>query len=234
MSWAVKRFYTSAEVRTQADGFVVTLDGRPVRTPEGAPLVLPSRDLARAIADEWAAQQDRVRPDAMPLSRLAVAAIDAVEKDREAAVERMLAYAETDLLCYRADGPADLVARQESAWRPLLDWVNNACGASFAVTSGVMPVVQSPGARLALRAALEPFDAMEIAALTSATQAMGSIILALALASGCIDADEAFAAAMLDELFQAERWGEDAEATARRQALRREIEAAATFLSLVN
>lgn len=233
MNWKVKRFYTSVDVRMEAGGYAVTLDGRPLRTPEGAPLRLPTRDLARAIADEWAAQQDRVLPETMPLARLAIAAIDGVGGDREAALQRMLAYAETDLLCYRADGPADLVARQEACWRPLLDWIRGACGASFKVTSGVMPVSQSPTTALALRAALEPFDGMEIAALVSATTATGSIILALALAAGCVDAEEAFAAAMLDETYQAERWGEDAEAETRRQAIRREIEAAATFLSLV-
>jgi chaperone required for assembly of F1-ATPase len=230
----VKRFYAAVDVRAQEDGFVVTLDGRPVRTPTGAPLLLPTRDLATAIAEEWAAQKDRVQPESMPLARLAVAAIEGVGRDREAAIERMLAYAETDLLCYRAQGPADLVARQEASWRPLLDWVNGACGASFTVTSGVMPVAQSPATALALRAALEPFDGMEIAALASATAATGSIILALALAAGCVDAEEAFAASMVDEMYQAEQWGEDAEAETRRQGLRREIQAAATFMQLAH
>ena len=229
----VKRFYAAVDVRAQESGFVVTLDGRPVRTPLGASLVVPTRGLAGAIAGEWAAQQDRVRPETMPLARLAIAAIEGLGSDREAAVERMLAYAETDLLCYRAHGPADLVARQEASWRPLLDWIKGACGVPFVVTSGVMPVAQSPTTLLALRAALEPFDKTEVAALASATVATGSIILALALAAGCVDADEAFAASMVDEMFQAERWGEDAEAVARRRTLHREIQAAATFLDLV-
>lgn len=233
MNWRVKRFYSAVDVRAQDGGFAVTLDGRPVRTPSGAPLRVPTRGLARAIADEWAAQQDKVRPETMPLARLAVAAIEGMGSDREAAIERMLSYAETDLLCYRAESPADLAARQEAVWRPLLDWANGACGVPFAVTSGVMPVVQPPTTALALRAALEPFDETEIAALASATVATGSIVLALALAAGCLDADEAFAASMVDEMFQVERWGEDAEAAARRQALHREIRAAATFLDLV-
>lgn len=233
MNWAVKRFYAAADIRPVEDGFAITLDGRIVKTPDGARLVVPTHDLAGAIAAEWAAQEKTVRPDTMPLARLAVAAIDQVCRDRRAVVDHLLAYIGTDLVCYRADSPADLVARQEAAWRPLLDWTNAACGASFVVTTGVMPVAQPPATKLALEAAIEPFDDMEIAALASTTKATGSVVVAMALAAGCIDAEEAFAAAMVDELFQMERWGEDAEAAARRQILRREIRAAARFFDLV-
>lgn len=233
MNWAVKRFYAAADVRAVEDGFAITLDGRIVKTPDGARLVVPTHDLAVAISGEWAAQEKTVRPDTMPLARLAVAAIDLVRPDRQAIVDRLLGYVGTDLVCYRAESPADLAIRQEAVWRPLLVWVNAACGASFVVTTGVMPVAQPPATKRALGAAIEPFDDMEIGALANATAATGSLVIALALAAGCVDAEEAFAAAMVDELFQAERWGEDAEAEARRQALRREIQAAARFFDLV-
>lgn len=233
MNWAVKRFYAAADVRAVEDGFAITLDGRIVKTPHGARLVVPTHDLAVAIAGEWAVQEKTVRPDTMPLARLAVAAIDLVRPDRQAIVDRLLGYVGTDLVCYRAESPADLATRQEAAWRPLLVWANAACGASFIVTTGVMPVAQPPATKRALGAAIEPFDDMEIAALASATAATGSLVIALAVAAGCVDAEEAFTAAMVDELFQAERWGEDAEAEARRQALRREIQAAARFFDLV-
>lgn len=233
MNWAVKRFYAAADIGAVEDGFAVTLDGRIVKTPDGARLVVPTHALAEAIAGEWAAQEKTVRPDTMPLARLAVAAIDQVRPNRQGVVDRLLAYIGTDLVCYRADSPADLVARQEAAWRPLLDWMNGACGASFVVTTGVMPAAQPPATTLALEAAIDPFDDMEIAALAGATKATGSLVVALALAAGCIDGEEAFAASMVDELFQAERWGEDAEAAARRRVLHREIHAAARFFDLV-
>lgn len=233
MNWAVKRFYTAADVRAVEDGFAVILDGRIVKTPDDARLVLPTRELAAAIAEEWTAQDKTVRPDTMPLARLAVAAIDQVRPDREAVVGRILAYAGTDLVCYRAEAPADLAARQEAAWRPLLEWVNGACGASFVVTRGVMPVAQPSATAVALQAAVAPFDDMEIAALASATAATGSLVIALALAAGCVDAEDAFAASLVDEMFQAERWGDDAEAAGRRRILRREIRAAGRFFDLV-
>lgn len=233
MNWAVKRFYAAADARAVEDGFAITLDGRIVKTPDDARLVVPTHDLAVAIAGEWAAQEKTVRPNTMPLARIAVAAIDQVRPDRRVIVDRLLAYVGTDLVCYRAESPADLAARQEAAWRPLLDWTNAACGASFVVTTGIMPVAQPSATKRALDAAIEPFDDMEIAALASATSATGSLVVALALGAGCVDAEEAFAAAMVDELFQEERWGEDAESAARRQALRREIHAAARFFDLV-
>jgi len=233
VNWAVKRFYATADVRAVEDGFAITLDGRNVKTPDGARLVVPTHDLAVAIAEEWAAQEKTVRPDTMPLARLAVAAIDQVRPDRQAMIDRLLAYVGTDLVCYRAESPADLAARQEAAWRPLLEWTNAACGASFVVTTGVIPVAQPPATKRALHAAIEPFDDMEIAALASAAAVTGSLVVALALAAGCVDAEEAFAAAMVDELFQVERWGDDAEAAARRRALHREIQAAARFFDLV-
>jgi len=233
VNWSVKRFYKAVDVRAVEDGFAVTLDGRIVKTPEGARLVVPTRDLAAAIAGEWAVQEKTVRPETMPLARLAVAAIDQVRPRREAVLDRILAYAGTDLVCYRAEAPAELAARQEAAWRPFLDWVNDACGASFVVTRGVMPVAQPAATAEALRTAVAPFDDMEIAALAGATAAAGSLVIALALVAGCVDADDAFAASQVDELFQAERWGEDAGAAARREALRGEIRAAARFFDLV-
>lgn len=232
MEWTARRIYESVEVRGAEGGFAVTLDGRPVRTPTGHPLRLPTRALAQAIADEWAAQEETVRPPTMPLSQLAVTWIDKVTEGRAATVEAVARYAETDLLCYRAEEPDDLVDAQDAAWRPLLDWAASDLGARLTVTTGIVPVAQPEEAVAALRAAVEALDDVALTALSGAAAAAGSVVVGLALIAGRIDAAEAFAASQVDETHQAGRWGEDAEAADRRTRIRGDIEAAARFLAL--
>ena len=227
-----KRFYERAAVVEGDGGFTVTLDGRPALTPRGAPLTLPARPLAEAVAAEWAAQDGDVLPLAMPLTGLANSAVDGVTADRRGAVEHTAAYAATDLLCYRAGNPPELARRQHGEWQPLLDWAERHHGAALAVTEGIAPIDQPPAALAALRRAVEALDDMELAALASLTAACGSLVVALAVAAGRLGAGEAYALSQLDETYQIEKWGADAEAVARRDRLCAEIAAAAAFLEL--
>ena len=228
----VKRLYETAAVSEAEGGFTVTLDGRPASTPKGAPLTLPGRVLALAVAAEWAAQDGDVLPHTMPLTGLANSFVDGVAPDRPGAVGHAVKYAATDLLCYRAGTQPKLAERQHAAWQPLLDWADEALGAPLAVTQGIAPLDQAPAVLDALRAAVEALDDLELTALSSLTAACGSLVLALALVAGRLDAGEAYALSQFDETYQIEKWGEDAEAVASRDRLRANIAAAAEFLEL--
>jgi chaperone required for assembly of F1-ATPase len=230
----VKRFYKSVEVEAAGGGFAVLLDGRPVLTPARARLMLPTRALAEAVAAEWSAQGEAIRLEAMPLNRLAATAIDRMTADRQAVVAAVAAYARSDLLCYRAEGPAGLATRQALVWQPFLDWASVALDAPLQVTVGVVPVAQPPDALAAIARAVGRLDPWRLAAVQDATAILGSVVLALAMAAGRLTAEEAVDAAFLDEAFQAERWGEDAEARRRLDTLAGEVAAAARFLALLN
>ena len=229
----MKRFYRDATVAPGEDGYSVTLDGKPLRTPGKAELRVPSRALAEAIAAEWRAQVSEVRPQNLPLTRLANTALDLVTPRRAQIVAEIANYAGTDLLCYRAEHPPELVARQARIWQPLLDWAAERY-APLTVTAGVLPCAQPVESLAAFTAAVEAFDAMRLAALHLATAACGSLVLALALAEMRLDPESAFAAAQLEESFEIERWGEDAEQTRRRAALQDDIALAARFVALLN
>lgn len=229
----IRRFYTSVTAEPAPEGgFSVFLDGKPVRTPAKAALVLPTPGLAQALATEWATQAAHVEPATMPLTQLASTAIDRVGPLRMVVVDELMNYAATDLLCYRAEEPEELAARQAGVWQPLLDWAMARFDAPLAVACGVMPVEQSPQALAALRRAVETYDPWRLTALQMVTVAAGSLVLALALVEGRLDADAVFAASQVDELYQAELWGEDWEAAERRERLRGDIAAAARFLAL--
>jgi chaperone required for assembly of F1-ATPase len=231
----MKRFYGKAEAVpvTEPAGFGVAIDGRILRTPAKRSMVLPTAVLAEAIAAEWQAQTDEVRPHTMPLMRLASTGLDIVEPRRAAVVDEVARYAGTDLVCYRAADPPSLVARQQAMWGPLIDWATLRYDAPLTVTSGVVPVAQPANTLRAFRTAVEAYPTLKLTALQAATAVCGSLVLALALLEGRIDAAEAFAAAQLDESFQIEQWGEDAEASKRRAALAADIEAAARFHALL-
>jgi len=228
----MKRFYKQAGVVPVADGHGVTLDGRLVKTPGKRDLVVPSPALAAAMAAEWEAQQGEVRREAMPLTRLAGVTIDRNSVEREAVVRQVAHYAETDLVCYRATRPPALAARQHEVWQPLVDWATARYDAALAVTAGVIPASQPAASLAAFTKVVVGHDAFSLTALHAATQACGSLVIALALLEGRLDPDEAFAASQLDESFQIEAWGEDGEQAKRRAALAAEITAAARFISL--
>lgn len=231
MTSKIRRFYRAADVAAATDGFAVVLDGRPVRTPAGRQLAVPVRALADALAEEWQSQGETLEPTAMPLTQLASTAIDRVGPNREAIVEELLRYATSDLLCYRAEQPRELVERQNRVWQPLLDWATSAFDVRLAVTAGVIPVSQPEAAVAALRRSLGAFDDWRLTALQAATAATGSLILALSMAHGRLSAADAFAASQLDELYQAELWGDDAEAEQRRARLRDDVDAAGRFFA---
>ena len=230
----MKRVYKKVTTGIADGGWGVALDGKPMRTPAKHALVLPTEALAAAIAAEWDAQHDEIRPTTMPLTRLAATAIDRTAPQRERIVAELAGYADTDLVCYRADHPPALAARQEAVWQPLLDWATSRYDASLAVTAGVIPTRQSPAALKAFAAAVAAQDDFRLTGLFMLTAACGSLVIALAVLEGGLDADAAFAASQLDETFQIEAWGEDFEAAARRQALAADIVAAARFLELLS
>jgi chaperone required for assembly of F1-ATPase len=229
----MKRFYEEAKV-VPADGdFAVELDGKPLRTPEKRALIVPTKKLAEAIAGEWHGQGVTVKPLSLPLTRLVSTAIDRVTPRRADVIADIAKYATSDLLCYRADEPRELIERQEQIWQPLLDWAGARLDASLVVTQGVTPIAQPLATLAAIEQAIAAHDAMRLVALHLATTACGSVVLGLALLAERISAEEAFASAQLDESFQIERWGEDAEQTRTRAALKEDIALAARFAALL-
>jgi chaperone required for assembly of F1-ATPase len=204
-----------------------------VRTPAKADFRLPTQPLAEAVAEEWRRQPDKIEPRSMPLTQLASTAIDRVLPAPEAVVDGLLVYAGTDLVCYRAEAPPALVERQRHLWQPLLDWLAQTHDALLAVHYGVLPRSQPEAAIAAIRRRLGGLTPFQLAGLAAATQAGGSVVIALALAEGRVAPEEAFELAELDSSFQIERWGEDAEAAARRRSLRQEIDDIHRFLTLL-
>ena len=229
----MKRVYKQVTTRPAEGGWGIALDQKPVRTPGKNELVVPSEALAAAIAEECDAQQTEIRPATMPLTRLAATAIDRTAVQRDRVVAEIADYAGTDLVCYRADHPPALVARQHAAWQPLIDWATLRYDAPLAVTSGVIPTRQSPATLKAFAGAVAALDDFRLTALHTLTASCGSLVIALALLEGRVDAATAFAASQLDETFQIEAWGEDAEAAERRRALEADIESAVRFLHLL-
>lgn len=214
-----RRFYSVASVTPVKEGFALQLDGRTARTPGGHPIVAPTADLAELIAAEWNAQGERIVMAAMPATRLAHTAIDGAPDNRPAIVASIAEFAGADLICYFAEGPAILVARQKAAWVPLLEWARRDLGLAFERTAGVVHRDQ-PAATLELVQALAAgFDDFRLAGVALAAQLFGSAILALALAYGRLGGGEAFCASQIDDAFQAEQWGEDAEASIRTKTL---------------
>ncbi|HUC12284.1 MAG TPA: ATP12 family protein [Stellaceae bacterium] len=229
----MKRFYKSAEIIAASAGYSVALDGRPIRTPAKRDLIVPTTALAAAIAAEWNTQEGDVQPADMSLTQIANTAIDRVAPQRALIVQQVADYAGTDLVCYRATRPPELTSRQQTVWQPLVDWAVLRYDAPLEITAGVIPIAQPTASLHAFAAAVAEYDDFALAAVHLATAACGSLVIALALVEGRLDADEAFAASQLDESFQIEAWGEDCEQARRRQALASDIAAAAHFLSLL-
>ena len=232
-----RRFYGEVTVSPAAGDFAVLLDGRPVRTPAKAALAVPSEALAEALAAEWRAQGEIIEPETMPLTRLVNSALDGVARAREATIAEVAKFAETDLVCYRAGEPAVLAAAQAAAWDPVLAFARDALDARFVCARGVMYVAQPAEARAAVRRAVEADTAsrpggLRLAALSVMTSLTGSVLLALAVARGRIDAAKAWRAAHVDEDHQIAIWGRDAEAAARREQRWRDMQAAAKVIAL--
>jgi len=227
---AVRRFYKQAVADRDRH---ILLDGRPVRTPGRRDLQPPTESLAEAIVDEWNAQGDTIDPRAMPLTGLVNAAIDRVAPDPAAFASGLAAYGESDLLYYRSEGPAGLVARQAELWDPILAWARQRYDVVFELATGVIHMPQPPATVERLRVAVAALDPFALAGLSPLVTVSGSLLIALAIAEDAIGLDEAWAAATLDEQWQAEQWGEDPEAAAALAGRRRDFFAAARFLALL-
>jgi len=227
-----KRFYQLATVVPEGSGYALRLDDKPVRTPSGRLLAAPTGELAQALAAEWDAQRNVIDPSKMPLTRLANSIIDGVADRPDAVQAEVEKYLGSDLVCYRADAPRGLVEWQSEHWDPILDWAREALGANFAVGEGVIHVAQ-PQAALAAASAAIPTEPWRLGAVHAATTLTGSALLALALAQARLTADEAWAAAHVDEDWNIEQWGRDDEAMARRAFREAEFRAAAKVLGAV-
>ncbi|WP_105984989.1 MULTISPECIES: ATP12 family chaperone protein [unclassified Brucella] len=228
-----KRFYEKAEVAESEGGFAVHLDGRPVKTPARNLLLLPTRAAAQIVADEFASQEKLIDPGKMPATRLVNTAIDGIAQDPQAVFEDILRFAGTDMLCYRADSPQELVSRQTENWDPLIDWMES-LGARFALAEGVMHVEQPREAIAAFSVHMAGFkDPLALAALHTMTTLMGSAIIALAVAKGEISAEKGWAIAHIDEDWTIEHWGSDAEAIERRKNREIEMMVAARLLEAI-
>lgn len=227
-----RRFYKEAGHAPVDGGFRLTLDGRPANTPARHPLVLPNEALAGAVAREWGAQDTEIDPATMPLTRLVNTAIDGVSLRREAVADDLCAYAQTDLLAYRASEPDRLVAAQAKAWDPILDWAYDALGVRLILSEGVMHVTQPAATIDALSQAVRRVeDPFRLTALHTLTTLTGSLIVALAVLHGHLSPASAWAAAHVDETYQADVWGRDEEAEERLAIRRIDFEAAAAMLA---
>jgi chaperone required for assembly of F1-ATPase len=230
----MKRFWKEVGVEREGEARAIRLDGRAVKTPARAALAVPTERLAGAIADEWRAVGDTIDPRMMPLTGLANAAIDRVAPDRQAFAEGLARYAQADLACYRADGPRELVARQEQEWDSLLAWARRRYDVDFATTSGLVQVAQPAATVERLAHAVAALDAFRLAGLSPLVTIGGSLVAALAVEEKAITPAQAWDAVSLDDRWQLEQWGADAEAEATLDIRRRDFLAAASFLELLS
>ena len=230
---APRRFYERAVAVAADGGHGIALDGKPVRTPAGRPLAVPGAALAEAVAGEWAAQDETIDRETMPLTRLVCTALDLVPARRAEIVAEVAAYAGTDLVCYRTEEPPALARRQTAAWEPLVAWAAARYGAGLAVTTSLTPLAQAPAALEALRGAVAAEDDVALAGLSMTTRAFGSVVIALALREGRLDAAAAADASLVDERHQIERWGEDAALAARCARVARDAADAARLFRLL-
>jgi chaperone required for assembly of F1-ATPase len=229
----MKRFYKAVTIGAAEGGFCILLDGKPVKTPARNALLLPTEALSRAVAAEWAGQGDEIVAASMPLLRLANTVIDGVAINREDVIGAILRFGENDLLCYRAHQPPALAQRQRDGWDPLLDWARQRISARMTVAEGVGHIDQAPEALTALREAMSGYDAFTLAGLHVIASITGSLVLALAVVEGATSSVEAFQLSRIDETYQAEKWGEDAEAVKRTAALAHELDKAVELIAAV-
>ena len=231
----MKRFYKDTGIEAGEGGWRVLLDGKPMRTPAKAVLIVPTEPLARAIADEWrnVPENAEINTAHLPMTRLAATGLDRVAPRHAEIIEDTAKYAGSDLLCYRASAPDSLVTLQREAWQPLLDWAAERYGARLTVVEGMTLVTQPEDTRNRLRAAVAGHADLALAALYNLTHTSGSVVSALAVSEGRLNAEDAFAAAQVDELYQVARWGDDPLAEKHRLGVRTDIAAGARFLTLL-
>lgn len=230
----MKKFYKTAEAGTAPGGYAVRLDGKNVKTPLGRALLLPTHELAKEIAAEWNAQGAEIIPATMPLTQLANTMLDkAAGDDRAAMNAEIVKYASSDLVCYFASHPADLVARQEECWLPLLAWMKDTHGAALETVRGIQYVNQPAEAIFTVTRVVDALPPAEFTAAQAVMGATGSAVIALAVVGGGTDAETAWKAACVDEIYQLEKWGEDTLARQRLDRIKTDIADAARFLTLL-
>ncbi|MEM8792436.1 MAG: ATP12 family protein [Pseudomonadota bacterium] len=229
----MKVFWSDVQVVAQGNDFGITLDDRAVRTPAKAALAVPTRAVAEAIADEWRAQQEDVRPETMPVTRTANTAIDRVTGQFDAVASEIASYGETDLLCYRAPHPQALVDRQTVAWDPLLDWSEDALSAPLRTTTGLMHCLQPQDSLDALSRSVARHSPWELTALHDLVTLSGSLVIGLAVSHGHIEAEDAWPLSRIDEDWNIEEWGEDTEAAALASRKRTDFLHANRFMTLL-
>ena len=229
----MKRFWKSVDVKTDEGGWGVSLDGKPVRTPARAGLIVPSQALAEAIAEEWGGAADEIDPRAMPLTGLANAAIDHVTKDKAGSAGGLARYAEADLACYRSEWPPQLVDRQAQSWDPLLAWGRRRFDVDFSTTSGLMHIPQPPATVDRLAHEVVALDPFQLAGLSPLVTVGGSLLAALAVFENAITPEAAWDAVSVDDRWQLEQWGSDADAELAFETRRRDFFAGARFLELL-
>ena len=232
--WKLKRFWKEASADAEAgeSGFRILLDGRAVRTPAKALLAVPTPEMASAIAAEWNAQEKEIDPRVMPMTRAANAAIDKVAAQHAEVVAMLAAYAETDLLCHRADAPQRLVDQQNKGWNPILSWAEATYSAPLVVVSGILPAVQPPASLAAYADAVAAFQPFSLTALHDLITLSGSLVLGLSVANGQVAPITAWKLSRIDEDWQIAQWGEDEEATEAVEIKRAAFLHAASFLGL--
>ncbi len=234
----MKRFYKTAAVVDMAgsgheQGFLIALDGKEIKTPEKRQGLSPTRALAEAICAEWNEQGDKIDPASMLMAKLQNTALDRVHTRRNDLIAELVKYAGTDLLCYRAEFPEDLARQQADLWQPLLDWVGQNHDIKLVVTTGILHVPQDSGELEKLDGFLGGLDSFHLAAFHNITTLCGSVSIALNVLGGNISAEQAWAAAELDENYQTRQWGKDNEAIFRQENMKKELKAAIDFLALL-
>lgn len=212
--WKPKRFWENSTIVEAEGGYTVELDGRRVKTPAKAALILPTQGMAQAVAAEWDAQEKEVDPSTMPFTRSANAAIDKVGIQHREVADMLADYGDSDLLCYRATHPQELQNRQAADWDPALDWAADVLGARLIPVAGVLHQPQSPGALSELRQRVHALDGFQLAAFHDLVSLSGSLILGFAAAMNWRNPDEIWRISRLDETWQIEQWGHDDEAHA--------------------
>ncbi|WP_224813508.1 ATP12 family chaperone protein [Hasllibacter sp. MH4015] len=227
--WKAKRFWTETAVVAVEGGFQVALDGKMLNTPGKRPLVMPTRALAEAVAQEWDAQEGEIRPQEMPFTRCVNSAVERVVPQHAAVADMLAGYGETDLLCYRAEGPEALTQRQAEAWDPLLHWARETYDAPLAITAGIVPVAQPARSIENLSAAVHGTDAFALVALHDLVTLTGSLVLGLAVSRQRVNAAQAFDLSRIDEDWQIEQWGRDEEADAAAEARKAQLLQAEEF-----
>lgn len=225
-----KRFYETAVLSQTDNGFSILLDGRSIKTPGRNKVVIPQRRVAEAAVGEWRAQNAEIDPISMPVTRLINSAIDGVEDKKTETLEDIINYVDSDLVCYRADSPEELVIRQNNKWNPVVNWAKESVGITLVLTQGVMPVLQPKDNREKLLTQLVPLDSFELASFSLLVNLTGSAILTLGYAKGQMTSQELWDKAHVDEYFSEERWGVDSEAARAREARQKDFRAAAFIL----